>query len=173
MKKSLFALAIAAIIGLSFTSCDPTVKTNAELLTGATNGWVLASATSEPGYELASGKIATDLINDGYLYESEVDEIITFKEDGTQIIDPGKNVDPTYGYQTPVTAAWNLSLDQSTLNMQIPFFYNDDNTSYNAQVENCRIVSLTNKEMVLAYTFTDETSTAKGTYTFTLTYKAK
>lgn len=173
MKKSLFALAIAAIIALSFSACNPTVKTNAELLTGATNGWVLASATSEPGYELASGKIATDLINDGYLYESELDEIITFKEDGTQLIDPGKNIDPTFGYQTPVTAQWSLNLDQTVLFMQVPFFYNDDYTSYNAQVENCQIVSLTNKELVVNYTFTDDQAPAKGTYTFTLTYKAK
>lgn len=171
MKKTLFVMAIAAMFALN--SCDPTVKTNAELLTGATNGWVLASATSEPGYVLSSGKTATDLMNDGYLYESELDEIITFKEDGVQIIDPGKNIDPEWGYQTPVTANWSLSPDQTTLFMQVPFFYNNDGTSYDAEVENCQIVSLTNKELVVNYTFTDETSPAKGVYTFTLTYKAK
>lgn len=174
MKK--LTIYLMAIIGLVATSCTKERPCNYELLTNATMGWKLVEATSEPGYELPNGRVAKDLINDGYLSEYELDDQITFMSGGVQLIDPGTNFgfdgDPVLGYQNTVEARWSLSLDQCTLNMQIPFFYNNEGTLYSEEVENCRIVELTPNKMVLAYTWTDENSTAKGTYTFTLTYKA-
>lgn len=174
MKK--LTIYLMTIIGLMTTSCTKDRPCNYELLTNATMGWQLVEATSEPGYELWNGKIATDLINDGYLQDWEKDDKIIFMSGGVQIIDLGTNLwfdgDLILGYQKTVEARWSLSLDQYTLNMQIPFFYNEEGTSYSEEVENCRIVSLSPNKMILAYTWTDENSTAKGTYTFTLTYKA-
>lgn len=174
MKK--LTIYLMTIIGLMTTSCTKERPCNYELLTNATMGWQLVEAISEPGYELPNGRVVTDLINDGYLYEYELDDKINFWSNGVQVIDPGVNVgldgDPRLGYQSTVEARWSLSLDQSTLNMQIPFFYNEEGTSYSEEVENCRIVELTPNKMVLWYTWTDENSTAKGIYTFTLTYKA-
>lgn len=173
--KKLFTILTAVVLMILGCSCHR-VHSNSDLLTNATMGWKLVEATSEPGYELPNGKIACNLIKDGYLYEYELDDKINFWSNGVQVIDPGVNVgldgDPRLGYQNTVEARWSLSLDQSTLNMQIPFFYNNEGTSYSEEVEICRIVSLSKNEMVLAYTWTDEKPTAKGTYTFTLTYKA-
>jgi hypothetical protein len=168
MKKTLLVLAAAAMIVLGFTSCGGE-KTYTELLTGQTKGWVLSAATSEPGYLLNSGRTTADLM-DGYLYEEEMDDIITFQENGIMTIDPGTKTTPDYGYQTTVIANWNLSADNSTLNMQIPFFYDETNMMYDQEAESCKIVSLTSKELVVAYTFNDDEAPAKGTYTFTLTY---
>ena len=172
--KQLFTILTAVVLMILGCSCSDK-PCNYELLTNATMGWKLVEATSEPGYELPNGKIACDLIKDGYLYEYELDDQITFMSGGVQIINPGMYLadsDPVLGYQNTVEARWSLSLDQSTLNMQIPFFYNNDGTSYSEEVEHCKIVHLSPNEMILAYTFTDEELVAKGTYTFTLTYKA-
>jgi len=168
MKKTFLVLAAAAMIVLGFTSCGGD-KTYTELLTGQTKGWVLSAATSEPGYLLNSGRTTANLM-DGYLYEEEMDDIITFKENGIMTIDPATKTAPDYGYQSTVIANWNLSADQSKLNMQLPFFYDNSNMMYDAEVETCTISSLTNKELVITYTFNDDEAPAKGTYTFTLTY---
>ena len=168
MKKTFLVLAAAAMIILGFTSCGGD-KTYTEILTEQTKGWVLSAATSDPAYELSIGRTTANLL-DGYLYEEEIDDIITFKENGIMTIDPGTKTNPDYGYQGTVIANWNLSADQSTLNMQIPFFYDGTNMMYDAEVESCKISSLTNKELVITYTFNDDEAPAKGTYTFTLTY---
>jgi len=168
MKKTFLVLAAAAMIILGFTSCGSD-KTYSELLMEQTKGWVLSAATSDPAYELSTGRSTANLL-DGYLYDEEADDIITFKENGIMTIDPGSNVGDGYGYQSTVIASWNISADQSTLNMQIPFFYDETSMMYDAEIEGCSIVSLTSKELVIAYTFNDDESPAKGTYTFTLTY---
>ena len=161
-------MAVAALIIIGFTSCGGD-KTYTEILTNQTKGWVLSAATSDPAYELSTGRTTANLL-DGYLYEEEIDDIITFKENGIMTIDPGTNIGEAYGYQSTVIAKWNLSADQTKLNMQIPFFYDDSYMMYDAEVETCTISSLTNKELVITYTFNDDESPAKGTYTFTLTY---
>lgn len=166
--KQLFTILTAVVLMILGCSCSDR-PCNYELLTNATMGWKLVAATSEPGYELPNGRIATDLINDGYLQDWEIDDQINFWSNGVQVIDPN-GIEDYQGYQNTVEARWSLSLDQCTLNMQIPFFYNNEGTSYSEEVERCRIVHLSPNEMILAYTFTDENSTSKGTYTFTLTY---
>lgn len=168
MKKTFLVLAAAAMIVLGFTSCGGD-KTYTELLTQQTKGWVLSAATSEPGYELTSGRTTANLM-DGYLYEEEMDDIITFQENGIMTIDPGKLVTEGYGYQSTAVANWNLSADNTMLNMQIPFFYNESNMMYDQEVESCKILNLTSKELVIEYTFNDDEPATKGTYTFTLTY---
>ena len=100
-----------------------------EILTEQTKGWVLSAATSDPAYELSVGRTTANLL-DGYLFEEEIDDIITFKENGIMTIDPGTKTAEDYGYQSTVIANWNLSADQSKLNMQIPFFYDESNMMY-------------------------------------------
>ncbi|MCR4856789.1 MAG: hypothetical protein K5890_01130 [Bacteroidales bacterium] len=170
MKKTLLVLAAAAMIVLGFTSCGGD-KTYTELLTGQTKGWVLSAATSDPAYVFSSPTTppSTDVYND-YLEEYEQDDIITFQENGIMTIDPGAKVVEGYGYQSATVAAWNLSSDNSTLNMQLPFFYDESGMMWDQEMESCKIVSLTSKELVIAYSFNDNESPAKGEYTFTLTY---
>lgn len=168
MKRTFFALFAAAVLVFSFASCGDQ-KSYTEILTEQTKGWVLSVATSDPAYVMYSGAHVTNLM-EGYLDKCELDDIITFKEGNIMTIDPGTEIQEGFGYQAVVSANWNLSADQTTLNMQIPFFYNDDYTMYDQAMESCSIIALSSKELVLSYSFNDNESPAKGEYTFTLTY---
>lgn len=172
MKKVFSILAVAALFIIGVTSCvDPTQKTYADYLT-VDGGWVLASATSSPAYALSDGSYVTDLMTEGYLYDYELDDIITFNANGTMAINPGTNIDAEgYGYQQEVGATWAFDADTTHILMQIPFFYNEAGTSFDAEMESCKILTLNDTEMKLAFTFNDDESPAKGEYTFYLTYK--
>jgi len=169
MKKTLLLVAVAALVAVSFTSCNND-KTYTELLTQS-KGWVLSAASTSPSYLLSDGSYATDLINDGYLYAYEVDDIITFAENGAETINPGKLIDTTAGYQAEVATTWSFdnAENPTTITMQLPFFYNAAGTSYDTEAETCTILSLTSEEFRIKYTFNAE-STAKEAYSFTLTY---
>lgn len=170
MKKTFLVLAAAAMIVLGFTSCGGN-KTYAELLTAQTKGWVLSAATSDPAYVFVSATTppSSDIYND-YLEDYEQDDILIFKEDGVLLIDPGTKIVEGYGYQSTATASWSLSSDETKLNLQLPFFYNYEGTSYDTDMESCTINSLTKKELVISYAFNDNVSPTKGEYVFTMTY---
>lgn len=168
MKKTFFALFAAAVLVLGFSSCGEQ-KSYTQILTEQTKGWVLSAATSNPAYLMTAGNSVENLM-EGYLAKCELDDIITFKEGNIMTIDPSTNIEVGFGYQAVVPATWNLSTDQKTLNMQIPFFYDDTYMNYDQEIESCTILSLTSKELVLSYKFNDDESPLKGEYEFTLTY---
>ena len=167
MKKLTLVFTVVLAMGVLFTSCKKD-KTNTELLT-ISKGWVLSAATSSPAYALSDTSYATNLMTDGYLLECELDEVIKFSEDGAQTIVPN-DVCEDFGYQMETAALWSFQEDETILKMQLPFFYNDDNTSYDADFEECKILSLTEDELRLKFTFNDDEVVTKGTYSFTLTY---
>jgi len=167
MKKLTLVFTVVLAMGVLFTSCKKD-KTNTELLT-ITKGWVLSAATSSPAYLLSDDSYATNLMTDGYLEECELDEVIKFSEKGAQTIVP-KDVCTDFGYQAETSALWSFNEDETLLKMQIPFFYNDDETSYDEEIEECTILSLTEDELRIKFTFNDDKTPTKGTYTFTLTY---
>ncbi|MBO4503269.1 MAG: hypothetical protein J5730_00450 [Bacteroidales bacterium] len=170
MKKTFLVLAAAAMIVLGFTSCGGN-KTYAELLTAQTKGWVLSAATSDPAYvfESATTPPSSDIYND-YLEDYEQDDILKFQENGILLIEPGDKIVADYGYQSTVSATWNLSSDETKLNLQLPFFYDDSYMMYDQDMESCSINSLTKKELVISYAFNDNVSPTKGEYVFTMTY---
>ncbi|MCQ2284529.1 MAG: hypothetical protein MJZ57_06480 [Bacteroidales bacterium] len=171
MKKVFSVLAVAALFVIGFTSCDPVQeKTYADYLTYE-NGWVLASATSNPAYALSDGSYVSDLMTEGYLYESELDEVLTFNANGSMSINPGANIDPEWGYQQEVASTWAFNADTTAILMQLPFFYDETGYMFDSEVETCKILSLNENEMKLAFTFNDDEQPAKGEYTFILTYK--
>ena len=100
-------------------------------------------------------------MKDGYLEECELDEIIKFAENGGLTINPG---DEVCGTETEYAATWSLSEDLSTLNFQLPFFYDDE-------VEKCQILNLTENQLRVKFTFDDYEAGAKTKYSFTVTYK--
>lgn len=170
MKRNLLILAVVALFACSLNSCDPIEKSRTELLT-IEKGWVLSFAISSPAYLMSDGVTqVTDLIMGGYLNECELDDIIIFNANGGQTINPGAAICEDFGYQTEKAGTWNFSEDESVLNFQVPFFYNDEYTTFDAELENATILSLTENELRVSYSFTDESSPAKGNYTFTLTY---
>ena len=168
MKRTFCALFAAAVLVLSFASCGEP-KSYAEILIEQTDGWSLSAATSNPTYIMYSGAPVDNLM-EGYLAACELDDIITFKEGGIMTIDPGTNIAEGFGYQGVVSGTWNISPDQTTLNMQLPIFYDATDMMYDQTPESCKIISITSKEMVLEYSFNDNESPAKGEYTFTFTY---
>lgn len=164
MKKALVVMAVA-VLAVVFNACTPQVKTTTDYLTGAKNGWVLSAATSSPAYVMENGEIVTDLMNGGFLYDYELDDIIAFTAEGVQTVDPGKNVDPEgHGYQSVVSYLWHLDqANEDWIYMQIPFFYDDVQ-------EYCHILNIDENQMTLNCTINDDEPTTKGTYTFNLVY---
>lgn len=166
MKKVL-VFALIAVFALSLSSCGKKKeKTNTEKLC-VEKGWVLSAATSSPAYHLSNGSYATNLMTEGYLYDYELDDIIIFNSNGNQVINGGSNVpegDEPYQKKDYGVGTWSFNSDETVLNFQIPFFYNNDD----AHKENAEILSLTETELRVKYTFNDDAT--KETYSFTLTY---
>lgn len=141
---------------------DPT-HTNTELLCNP-RGWVLLSATSSPAFPMLDGSYVTNLM-DGFLYDFELDDYIKFLPDGTQIINGGIQVPaPNEPYQSQdYVYTWSFNSDETALNMQIPFLYDDG-------VETVSIFRLSETELRIKYTFNYVEPPVKYTCSFTLTY---
>lgn len=164
MKKVLSVLAIAALVLVSFTSCNPQEQSMTEKLT-ISKGWVLSAAESTPAYEMLDGTLVSNLFN-GYLEEWEKEYITVFNANGSEIVKPGKVVAPSseLGYTEETSLGnWTFNEDETRIMMQVPFFMDED-------IEICNIVRLTKDEFVVNCTINDDENPAKGTYTFTLTY---
>ena len=169
MKKlQVIALAFVAFVML-FSSCKKTDESNTALLCYK-NGWVLSEATSSPAYKMSGGENCTDLLL-CYLEDCEKDDVIAFTEDGGQTINP-KEVCTEWGIQSQKACTWKFNEDETVLYCQLPFFYNDNEDSYNEMQENCKVMSLTADELKLSYTFeiANEETKAAEQYTFYMTY---
>jgi len=168
MKKAFLALAVAAL-AVFFTACPgPVEKTKAELLASPKHGWVLSAAESSPAYHMASGEYVTNLMN-GYLYDYELDDIMTFTVEGVQTLDPGANIDPEgQGLQEAKTFLYSFdAVDDDWMYMQVPFILDA-----NDQIKQvyCHILNLTEEEFKFNCTIDDVAAQTKDEYTFTLTY---
>lgn len=165
MKRNILVLAVIAIFAVALTSCgNQNKKTNTGKLC-IEKGWVLSAATSSPAYALSDGSYATNLMTEGYLYDYELDDIIKFETNGNMKINGGAKVPETGDYQAEDkgVGTWAFNSDESKLTMQIPFFYDE-------ATETVDILSLTETELRIKYTFNDYTAPAKTVYSFTLTY---
>lgn len=168
MKKVFSVLAVVAMFLISFSGCNQD-QSYTDLLIQK-KGWVLSSATSNPPYQMEDQSLVSDLMTEGYLYDFENEYVITFNEDGTEYVKPGKTVAPedfdgdAYRAETQI-GNWRFDNDliPSLLYMQVPFFYDED-------VEVCKLLSLTKDELKVSCTINDDDPAAKGTYSFILTY---
>lgn len=168
MKKAFLALAVAAC-AVFFTACPgPVEKTKAELLASPKNGWVLSAAESSPAYHMSTGEYVSNLMN-GYLYDYELDDIMTFTVEGVQTLDPGANIDPEgYGLQEATSYLYTFdATDDNWMYMQVPFIVDAD---LNIMQVRCHILNLTEDEFKFNCTIDDVAAQAKDQYTFTLTY---
>ena len=167
--KNLKVIALAFIAcTMLFSSCKKGEQTKTAMLCYK-YGWVLESATTSPAYRLSNGTFCTDLMTEGYLEACELDEIIKFTENGSQTIIPKEICD--FGYQKEVATTWSFNEAEDELNFQLPFFYNANNTNFDEEFEKCEIMSLTNDELKIKFTFDDYEAGAKNAYSFTLTYR--
>ena len=165
MKKNILSVIAIALVGIiAFTSCEK--QTMTDYLT-TEKGWKLTAATTTPYWTLNDNTQITDLIAGGYVYECETDDVIKFNADGYEYMNPGANVCEWQPSQESSLGKWEINEESKVLNMQIPFFYDEE-------MESCKIVTLNKDELQVQYTWELTENDAKGvpgTYTFTLTYE--
>ena len=164
MKKSIlsiFAIAMVAILGL--TSCDKQ-KTQEAFLTRE-KGWTLDVAECPGGLVMDNDATITNLF-DGYVWDCEKDDVIKFNADGYEYLNPGTELCEDQASREQPIGKWALDVDGEVLDMQIPFFYDEE-------VESCTLLNLVKDELKVQYVYTQTDGPAKtkpGTYTFILTY---
>lgn len=164
MKKVLSVVALALVCVFAFTSCEKE-KTMEELLT-IEKGWKMSNATTTPFWTLDDNTQITDLLNDGYFYDCEKDDVIKFASDGYEYLNPGKDVCEGEPAKETELGKWSLNEETKTLEMQLPFFGD-------AEAEHVQIVELTEDVLKINYTYVlsaDVTKGVPGTYTFAITY---
>lgn len=164
MKKSILSVIAIALVGVvALTSCDK--KSMADYLTRE-KGWTLSEAECPNGYVFDNNTTITNLF-DGYVYDCEKDDIIKFNaEDNYEYMDPGKDVCEWEPSQETALGKWAINEEDKVLDMQIPFFYDEE-------VESCKIIDLTADMLKVSFNFdiTEEPAKGKpGNYTFVLTY---
>ena len=163
MKKSIlsvFAIAIVAVF--AFTSCKQ--QTMTDYLT-TEKGWTLSAAECTNGYVFDDNTTINNLF-DGYVYDCEKDDIIKFNTDNYEYLNPGSDVCEWQPSQESSLGKWAINEEDKVLDMQIPFFYDDE-------VESCKIINLVKDELKVSFNFDIVEGEAKGkpgNYTFVLTY---
>jgi hypothetical protein len=171
--KKLLVLAAAALM-VCFSSCDPTVKTLTDYLTAPKKGWVMETAVSDPAYVMNDGSRIQNLM-EGYFFDYEMDDIISFDAEGNETIDPGKLVAADgAAYQNVVTAKYTINEETKILTCQMPWIYeyNDDDLpiGYSPDQEICQIITLDDNMLKIRCTIDDVAATTKDVYSFTITY---
>ena len=163
MKKSILSVIAIALVGVfALTSCKDN-KTMTDYLT-IEKGWTLSSATTTPYWTLNDNTQISDLF-EGYVYDCEKDDVIKFKADYFEYLNPGEVCEDQPSQESSL-GKWAINEEEKVLDMQIPFFYDDE-------VESCKIINLVKDELKVSFTWTLTEGTAKGkpgTYTFVLTY---
>ena len=163
MKKSILSvIAIAIVAVFAFTSCKQ--QTMTDYLT-TEKGWSLTTAECTNGYVFDDNTTINNLF-DGYIYDCEKDDIIKFNTDNYEYMDPGKDVCEWQPSQESSLGKWAINEEDKVLDMQIPFFYDEE-------VESCKIINLVKDELKVSFNFDIVEGQAKGkpgNYTFVLTY---
>ncbi len=169
MKRNILIIALCAIVAVGVTSCDKE-KTKTELLTE--KGWKLTKATSNPPYELAADVAITDLF-DGFIYEWEKDDILRFKEDGGQYLDPGKNLEEGQTSGEKLLGKWGLNEAGTELTFYLPFYFDfAPDAKNNTVIGTITVLNETTLTMGVKISEDDEVTTTKTkrNYDFVLTY---
>ena len=131
MKKTIFALmALTLVFAVAFVACNKDKdKTEDELKVNhltQKKGWVLTAATAEPKYELNAGALIDDLF-DGFISNCEVDDIIYFKETGSQMLNFGKDgktypCDAVQSQKEKSLGNWEFANDNKNLKFYFPAY---------------------------------------------------
>ena len=146
MKKSILSVIAVALVGVfAFTSCNKD-QTKKDFLTQS-KGWKMVEATCATGITTTTNNKIYDLMDteNGYFFECEKDDILTFKEDGYVYFNPGKNVNDEgmelYPSQETAMGTWTLDEENDILTTHFPWEYDfvtpanngpgEDKTMYN------------------------------------------
>lgn len=180
MKKSILSVIAIALVGVfAFTSCNKE-QTKKDVLTQS-KGWKMVEATCATGITSDDDNTIFNLM-DGYFFECELDDIITFKEDGYVYFNPGKTVMSddaegivSYPSQETPMGVWTLDEDNDILSTHFPWEYDFANTANNGEPYNCKVVTLNNDKMKLTFTLKIVADPAKdivpGEYPIDIVYE--
>ena len=169
MKKSFLMVAACAALVFGVTSCNPD-KTGEEYLIDGKKGWLLTSAISTPAYETTEGDKVSNLLT-GFLMDCERDDLMHFNENGSQVINPGKDkrtTDPAddnfeckeMGEKS--LGNWALANDEKSFtSFFLPYF--DSNLGQKGAVE---VVAIEEKTLTINVKIVDDVNNV----TFTLIY---
>ena len=166
MKKSIFSvIAIALVSVFAFTSCQQE-QTKTEVLTQS-KGWKMTEATCATGITTTTNNKIYDLMDqeNGYFFACELDDILTFKEDGYVYFNPGKVVNDEgmdyYPAQETAMGKWTLDEENDILTTHFPWEYDFNNAAANGEPFSCKVVTLNKDKMKLTFTLKVEAGQAK------------
>lgn len=154
MKKSIFSIIAIALVGVfAFTSCNKE-KSKKDILTQS-KGWKMTEATCATGINTTDNDKIYNLM-EGYFFACELDDILTFKEDGYVYFNPGKLVNDEgsdlYPSEETAMGTWTLDEENDILTTHFPFEYDFKNPANNGTPFNCKVVTLDENKMKLTFT---------------------
>jgi hypothetical protein len=128
--KKLFLVAITILIACAFTACTTDDKTIEEKLTQK-KGWIITQATCSPDYRLNNGEwCGTDLLNGGFFFACEKDDIYYFKENKSFIRDFGKDKCTGETAKEENMGTWALLENDTWVRFYMTAYYDFDNEEY-------------------------------------------
>ncbi|MCL1849934.1 MAG: hypothetical protein FWF70_00765 [Bacteroidetes bacterium] len=177
MKKTIL-ISLAVLIAVLFTACPVQEQTKEEMLKQS-KGWKLTAATSDPAYLLLKEdgtEVPITSLFDGFMYDDELDDIIYFKENKSEILNYGKDKSTCNGKFTGIERSlgnWDLVTD-TRLKFYFPAYEELLEAVVLALDESTLKVSVKIAEddgeaKVLPYRGVTGTKTVRN-YVFTLTY---
>jgi hypothetical protein len=129
MKKT-FLAAMALIVAFAFTSCDPVEKSKEELLTQK-KGWIITQATCTPDYQLNNDEwVDTDLLNGGFFFDCEKDDIYFFNSDKSFVRNFGSNKCEGEDGKEENMGRWAFQENDTWVQFYMTAYYDFDNEEY-------------------------------------------
>jgi len=128
--KKLLLVATTILVAFAFTSCDPVEKTKEELLKQK-NGWIISQATCSPDYQLNNDEWCdTDLLNGGFFYVCEKDDIYYFKDDNSFMRNFGKDKCSGEDGKEENMGRWALQEKDTWVQFYMTAYYDNANEEY-------------------------------------------
>ena len=168
--------AFTAVCKLNVSVLQPT---NEELITQE-KGWILYTATSIPAYESYGGIVSENLFI-SFFYECELDDIMYYKKNKSQILNFGKMLCEGDEEKEIYLGNWRFLQGETALEFYLPYFFDADGTFYKLEGK-IAVLDENTLQIRLPLMFDDGTKMAKRVlaqkdtkavkeYEFTLTYK--
>ena len=132
------------------------------------HGWKLAEGSITPALQMSNGTRISDLMD--YLYSCEKDDILYFESGGRERIETNLKCAEGEGLQDDVVSArWYFDNheDPQILYMQLPFLYDATGNALDEELENCKIIELTGKQLKISWTF----DVGNDIHTFVMVYR--
>ncbi len=132
------------------------------------HGWKLAEGSITPALQMSNGAIISDLMD--YLYSCEQDDILYFESGGRERIETNIKCAEGEGLQDDVVSArwyFDNQEDPQILYMQLPFLYDATGNALDEELENCKIIELTGKQLKISWTF----DVGNDIHTFVMVYR--